>query len=109
MHGSWSVIAGLALLSGPVACLDGSGGRPPMRSGPSASSDTAEAMRLFEANIDAIHKRDLQHYLATYDHTAALVRDGAEGLRLGYDTWGGRTISHWPDSLIVRDMRVAPV
>ncbi|HYS70185.1 MAG TPA: hypothetical protein VEM14_08090, partial [Gemmatimonadaceae bacterium] len=34
----------------------------------SPASDTVEARRVFEENIDAIHKRDRARYLATYIH-----------------------------------------
>jgi len=75
----------------------------------SAASDTLEARRLFEENIDAIHKRDRARYLATYLHTAALARNGPVGLELGYEGWSARRDSTWPDTLIARNLRVHPV
>ncbi len=75
----------------------------------SVSSDTAEARRLFEENIDAIHKRDRARYLATYLHTNALARNGPAGLELGYEGWSARRDSTWPDTLIARNLRVQPI
>ena len=72
----------------------------------SPASDTVEARRLFEENIDAIHKRDRARYLATYLHTASLARNGPAGLDLGYETWSARRDSTWPDTLIARNLRV---
>ena len=75
----------------------------------SAASDTVEARRLFEENIDAIHKRDRARYLATYLHTAALGRNGPTGLELGYESWSARRDSTWPDTLVARNLRVLPI
>lgn len=74
-----------------------------------AASDTIEAHRLFEENIDAIHKRDRARYLATYLHTNSLARNGPAGLELGYENWSARRDSTWPDTLIARNLRVIPV
>jgi hypothetical protein len=75
----------------------------------SAASDTVEARRLFEENIDAIHKRDRTRYLATYLHTATLGRNGAAGLELGYEGWSARRDSTWPDTLVARNLRVLSI
>jgi hypothetical protein len=72
----------------------------------SIAADTVEARRLFEQNIDAIHKRDRGRYLATYLHTQALARNGPAGLELGYEGWSARRDSTWPDTLIARNLRV---
>jgi hypothetical protein len=74
-----------------------------------AASDTVEARRLFEENIDAIHKRDRARYLATYLHTSSLARNGPSGLELGYENWSARRDSTWPDTLVARNLRVLPV
>jgi len=75
----------------------------------SSASDTVEARRLFEENIDAIHKRDRARYLATYLHTATLGRNGPAGLELGYEGWSARRDSTWPDTLVARNLRVLPI
>lgn len=75
----------------------------------SAATDTIEARRLFEENIDAIHKRDRARYLATYLHTNTLARNGPAGLDLGYETWSARRDSTWPDTLVARSLRVLPI
>src|SRR6266513_927596 len=80
-----------------------------MSPAPSEASDTVEARRLFEENIDAIHKRDRSRYLATYLHSPTLARNGPSGLQLGYDDWSARRDSTWPDTLVAERMRVVPV
>jgi hypothetical protein len=74
-----------------------------------AARDTVEARRLFEENIDAIHKRDRARYLATYLQAATLARNGPGGLELGYDNWGARTSTSWPDTLVATNLRVVPL
>lgn len=74
-----------------------------------AASDTVEARRVFEENIDAIHKRDRARYLATYLQTEGLARNGPGGLELGYEGWSARRDSTWPDTLIARNLRVHPI
>ena len=76
---------------------------------PSITRDTIEARRLFEENIDAIHKRDRARYLATYLQTNALARNGPSGLELGFENWSARQSSEWPDTLVARDLRVVPI
>ena len=73
------------------------------------AADTVEVRRLFEENIDAIHKRDRTRYLATYLHTSSLARNGPGGLELGYENWSARRDSTWPDTLIAKNLRVTPV
>ena len=80
-----------------------------MSPAPFDSSDTVEARRLFEENIDAIHKRDRARYLATYIHAPTLARNGPTGLQLGYDNWSARSDTAWPDTLIAERMRVVPL
>ena len=73
------------------------------------TNDTADARRLFEQNIDAIHKRDRERYLGTYLHTENLARNGPAGLEMGYEGWSARRDSTWPDTLVARNLRVVPV
>lgn len=75
----------------------------------SAASDTIEARRVFEQNIDAIHKRDRERYLATYLHSSSLARNGPAGLQLGYENWSARRDSTWPDTLIASNLRVLAI
>ena len=98
----------LALLVAAFACAPA-----PVNTGVSSTgsttSDTVEARRLFEENIDAIHKRDRARYLATYLQTDGLARNGPAGLELGYDGWSARRDSTWPDTLVARNLRVHPL
>jgi hypothetical protein len=75
----------------------------------SAARDSAEALATFRENLDAIHKRDKARYLATYVHTERLVRHSPTALETGYEGWSAITDNAWPDTLIVRDMRVVPI
>jgi ketosteroid isomerase-like protein len=95
----------LALLVAAIACAPAPANTA-LPSARSTASDTLEARRLFEENIDAIHKRDRARYLATYLQTDALARNGPAGLELGYDGWSARRDSTWPDTLVARNLRV---
>jgi hypothetical protein len=83
--------------------------KSPALSSVSDPSDTVEAWRLFEENIDAIHKRDRARYLATYIHSPTLARNGPGGLQLGYEDWSARRDTTWPDTLVAERMRVVPL
>lgn len=76
---------------------------------PSDPADTIEARRLFEENIDAIHKRNRERYLATYIHAPTLARNGPDGLQLGYEGWSARRDSTWPDTLVAERLKVVPI
>jgi hypothetical protein len=101
-------IFSLTLVAAAVACagLASTTGQPAVASLP---ADTIEARRIFEENIDAIHKRDRARYLATYLHSSSLGRNGPGGLELGYNNWSARRDSTWPDTLIARNLRVLPI
>ena len=77
--------------------------------GDQRAPDTAAARRLFEANIDAIHKRDRARYLSYYLQSERLARTGPSGLELGFDGWTARRDTTWPDTLVARDLRLVPV
>ena len=96
---------GIALLAGGCAT------QAPVLMTPASydASDTIEARRLFEDNIDAIHKRDRPRYLATYLHAPTLARNGPAGLQLGYEGWSAITDTAWPDTLVAERMRVVPI
>ena len=75
----------------------------------SATADTIAARKLFEENIDAIHKRNRDRYLATYLHTETLGRNGPGGLQLGYSNWSATRDSTWPDTLVAQGLKVLPI
>ena len=100
-----SLPASFAMLCLIVACVAPS----PGSLSAAATADTVEARRLFEANIDAIHKRNREAYLATYEHTPTLARNGPSGLEMGYEGWSARRDSTWPDTLIARNLKVVPI
>jgi imidazolonepropionase-like amidohydrolase len=74
-----------------------------------AQTDTADARRVFEANIAAIHKRDRAAYLALYLDAPTFARNGPAGLQLGYAPMASARDTTWPDSLIATDLRLVPV
>jgi hypothetical protein len=100
----------IALLS-IVTVIGGCANQSPAAAPPGLlePSDTIEARRLFEENIDAIHKRDRARYLATYIHSPTLARNGPGGLQLGYEDWSATRDTTWPDTLVAEKMRVLPV
>ena len=75
----------------------------------SASEDSIAALRLFEENIDAIHKRDRARYLATYFQGPTLARNGPGGLQLGFEGWSARRDTTWPDTLRASNLKVVPL
>lgn len=74
-----------------------------------AARDSAEALATFKENIAAIHARSQARYLATYVHTDRLVRHSPAGMETGFENWSARKTNAWPDTLIVQEMRVAPI
>ncbi|MDQ6888039.1 MAG: amidohydrolase family protein [Gemmatimonadota bacterium] len=82
---------------------------PPARPAPAEESDSAAVRRVFEANVDAIHKRDRARYLSYYLQNETLVRNGPGGPDLGFAGWSARRDSTWPDTLVARDLRLFPV
>jgi hypothetical protein len=79
------------------------------RSAQTAARDSADAMATFRENLAAIHSRDKARYLKTYVHTERLRRHSPTGMESGYEGWSAITENAWPDTLIVKEMRVAPI
>jgi len=69
-------------------------------------SDTTAARKVFEGNVDAIHKHDRARYLSYYLATDETARNGPGGLDQGFKDWSARRDSTWPDTLIARDLRM---
>jgi imidazolonepropionase-like amidohydrolase len=74
-----------------------------------AEADTTAARKVFEGNIDAIHKHDRDRYLSYYIETETLARNGTGGLDQGYKDWAARRDTTWPDTLVARDLRLVPI
>ena len=75
-----------ALAAAAAAACRSSSSLPPSDAGASLPvrqvadpADTVEARRLFEQNIDAIHKRDRARYLSYYLQNERLARNGPAG------------------------------
>ena len=97
-------LAAAVLLAGAPAHAQGAPGA-------GAARDSAAALAVFRENIDAIHKRDHPRYLRTYLQTSGLTLGGLRGMQRGWMDWPARTDRNpsWPDTLIVQEMRVAPI
>ncbi len=77
---------------------------------PSPDDDLAAARALFEANLDAIRRRDRQAYLDCYLRSDTLARAGIEGFLLGFDAHAkASTDDSWPDLFEALDLRLASV
>ena len=102
-------VAVVAVASCRVSASIGDGASPAPSIGSSAATDTAEARRVFEANIGAIHRRDRAAYLSLYLNAPTLARTGPGGMELGFDDWPARRDTTWPDTLVARNLRLVPV
>ncbi len=81
--------------------------RPAARS---ARDDLAAARSLFEANLDAIRRRDRDAYLATYLNAETLARTGPAGPSLGYQAHAAQAgDDSWPDVFEALDLRLVPI
>lgn len=108
----WIAIAWIALI---VVCPPGAStltaGEDAARPTPQAARDDLAAARgLFEANLDAIRRRDRDAYLATYLDSEHLARTGPEGPSLGYAAHAEQAGDDtWPDLFEALDLRLVPV
>ena len=85
------------------------GGLPHAAAQTAPSRDTADiaaARRVFEANLDAIRRRDRDAYLACYFDSPLLARTGPTGFELGFDSLRASAGSGWPDVFDARDLRL---
>lgn len=99
-----------AVLAFPTGAIAQPPAPRPIRATLQASAkDSADALATFRENLAAIHQRDKARYLATYVHTNQLVRHSPTGMETGYDGWSAITENAWPDTLIVKEMRVTPI
>ncbi len=72
------------------------------------AEDLEAARRLFEANLRAIAARDREAYLGCYWQSERLVRSGAGGLALGFESHAAQAReSPWPDAFDARDLELA--
>ena len=64
---------------------------------------------MFEANLDAIRRRDRDAYLACYLRSPGLARTGPTGFSLGYAALDSSAGTGWPDHFEALDLRLTPV
>ena len=72
-------------------------------------SDVTAARAVFEANLDAIRRRDRAAYLATYWKSEKLARTGAQGISLGYAAHETAAGESWPDTFDASDLDLVAV
>jgi imidazolonepropionase-like amidohydrolase len=86
---------------------------PAIAGAPAAGESGKEidaARRLFEANLDAIRRRDRDAYLACYLNSDTLARAGSEGFTLGFKSHAAQTTQEtWPDLFEAQDLHLVSV
>ena len=100
-----------------AAAAMGAGARPATAGAPRArviadlhgDAELAAARRLFEANLDAIRRRDRAAYLACYLRSEALARTGPTGFTLGYAAMESTRSNTWPDHIEALDLRLTRI
>jgi hypothetical protein len=102
---------GLITLLLHVGCATTAAAPPPQEI-PAATpeADLLGARAIFDKNIQAIQQKDKEAYLSTYRNDERLVRDGAEGVLLGYGSFAADVPAtgsdDWPEKLIADDAAV---
>ena len=76
-----------------------------------SAEDLVAARRLFEANLDAIRRRDREAYLRCYLASETLARTGPEGPKIGFESLSKETSESagWPDFFEGVDLQLVPV
>jgi imidazolonepropionase-like amidohydrolase len=74
-----------------------------------SDDDLSAARRLFQANLDAIRRKDRDAYLACYLNAGTLARTGPEGSQLGFESLAKETGAGWPDLFEGLDLELVPV
>lgn len=72
----------------------------------SPATELSAARAVFEANLDAIRRRDRDAYLACYLPSDSLARTGPAGFQLGYADLARNTGQGWPDFIEGSDLRL---
>jgi hypothetical protein len=70
--------------------------------------DLREAREALEQNIQTIHDRDADAYLALYDDSPSLIVASADSVARGYAPFAAarRSSLDWPDTLVVSEPTV---
>jgi imidazolonepropionase-like amidohydrolase len=101
------LVLAAVLLAGPSTDHAVAQGREVRRA--TTATDLAAARRVFDANLDAIRRRDRAGYLACYLRSEGLARTGPTGIALGYAALDSSAGTGWPDHFEALDLRLAPV
>ncbi|MFN2387519.1 MAG: amidohydrolase family protein [Thermoanaerobaculia bacterium] len=76
---------------------------------PPEGGEVAAARKLFEANLEAIRRRDRAAYLACYLESETLARTGSGGIALGFGDLAKSAGENWPDTFDASDLQLVPV
>jgi len=84
---------------------------PVFAAGPQAdsSTDLAGARKVFEANLEAIRKKDKDAYLACYLPEESFARTGPDGMTVGFAEFAKGVGTGWPDHIEADDIHLTPV
>src|SRR5881396_137080 len=72
------------------------------------TSDVAMARKVFEANLDAIHRKNIDKYLSYYLHSERLVRGGPTGFATGWEEFN-KARGAFPDEFEANDIHLTPL
>jgi imidazolonepropionase-like amidohydrolase len=71
------------------------------------AAEIAEARRVFEANLDAIRRKDRSAYLACYLESESFARTGPGGVAFGYREFADQASGNeWPDVFEASDLEL---
>jgi imidazolonepropionase-like amidohydrolase len=82
------------------------GAAPPA---PAENPEIAAARKVFQANLEAIRRRDRAAYLACYLESETLARTGPGGVALGFSGLAESAGENWPDTFDASDIALVPV
>lgn len=74
-----------------------------------SSADLAGARKVFEANLEAIRKKDKDAYLACYLPEESFARTGPDGMTVGFAEFAKGVGTGWPDHIEAQDIHLTPV
>jgi len=103
------LLLGVCLLCFAEPAAQASSGDGAANGAANVEADLAAARALFEANLDAIRRRDREAYLACYLESERLARTGPDGVALGFEGLAASAGEGWPDHFDARDLRLVPV
>ncbi|HEV7667717.1 MAG TPA: amidohydrolase family protein [Thermoanaerobaculia bacterium] len=90
----------LLLLASPAAAVEPAA---------DSSADLTAARKVFEANLEAIRRKDKDAYLACYLPEESFARTGPDGMAVGFAEFAAGVGTGWPDKIEAEDIHLTPV